>query len=120
MAQYMLAQLGHGPRLPNGEPVLSDAVRTRLHTPLLANSDASTDVAMTFFIEDWGGQRTVAHGGNWTGFHSWMTLIPDLNAGMFVSLMSEPPPATVGGTLRSLRRLTDMPSLRAGISVIKP
>lgn len=102
MAQYMLAQLGHGPRLPNGEPVLSDAVRTRLHTPLLANSDASTDVAMTFFIEDWAGQRTVAHGGNWTGFHSWMTLIPDLNAGMFVSLMSEPPPATVGGTLRSL------------------
>ncbi|MBV6422850.1 MAG: D-aminopeptidase [Steroidobacteraceae bacterium] len=103
MARYMLAQLGESLDPTAGQaPVLNRAVLERLHTRLAGNAPDATGLAMVFFLDDWAGTQTVAHGGNWTGFHSWMTLIPAQRAGIFVSLMSEAPGPTVGSDLRKL------------------
>lgn len=101
MARYMLAQLGASVD-PSTQPLLSPAVRERLHTRRAGNAPDATGLAMVFFLDEWAGKQTVAHGGNWTGFHSWLTLIPELNAGIFVSIMSEAPGPTVASDLRSV------------------
>ena len=101
MARYMLAQLGAS--TATGEPpLLSPAVLERLHTRRAGNAPEATGLAMVFFLDDWAGMQTVAHGGNWTGFHSWMTLLPAQKTGIFVSLMSEAPGPTVASDLRSV------------------
>lgn len=103
MARYMLAQLGASIDPATGSaPLLSRAVLDRLHTRRTGNAPDATGLAMVFFLDDWAGVPTIAHGGNWTGFHSWMTLIPSQNAGIFVSMMSEAPGPTVAGDLRSV------------------
>ncbi len=103
MARYMLAQLGDSPDAATGQaPVFSRTVLDRLHTRLAGNAPDATGLAMVFFLDDWAGVETVAHGGNWTGFHSWMTLIPARRAGIFVSLMSEAPGPPPGSDLRML------------------
>lgn len=103
MARYMLAQLGESPDAQAGQaPVFSDAVRRMLHTRLAGNAPDTTGLAMVFFLDDWAGLQTVAHGGNWEGFHSWMTLIPARDTGIFVSLMSEAPGPTTSTDLRAL------------------
>jgi CubicO group peptidase (beta-lactamase class C family) len=103
MAQYMLAHLGHGPTDPEtAKPLLSRETLDRLHTRTVSNEPETTGIGMVFFDEDWGGVRTVAHGGNWPGFHSWMTLLPTLDTGIFVSVMAEAPPASVSDALGSL------------------
>lgn len=86
MARYLLAQLGRG-----APPPLSPAVLANLHDRRAGNAPESTGVGMTFFDEKWGEWRTISHGGNWEGFHSWMTLLPGKDAGIFVSVMSEAP-----------------------------
>lgn len=93
MTRYMLAQL----RAPGGpesgpKPVLSERALAILHDRRAGNAPETTGVGMTFFDEPWGAWRTIAHGGNWEGFHSWMTLIPALDTGIFVTVMSEAPP----------------------------
>ena len=101
MAQYMLAQLGAS-TTEGQAPLLSPAVLERLHTRRAGNAPDATGLAMVFFLDDWAGTQTVAHGGNWTGFHSWMTLIPSQKTGIFVSIMSEAPGPTLASDLRSV------------------
>lgn len=101
MAHYMLAQLGES--VAEGQaPLLSATTLERLHTRRTGNADDTTGLAMIFFLDDWAGARTVSHGGNWTGFHTWLTLIPAQRTGIFVSLMSEAPGPSVGSDLRSV------------------
>lgn len=103
MARYMIAQLGKSPVPgPDTQPVLSGAALAALHGRRAGNAPETTGVGMVFFTEEWGPFRTVAHGGNWAGFHSWMTLIPQLDAGVFISIMSEAPLPQAGDTLRRL------------------
>lgn len=103
MARYMLAQLGASADSAAGQPpLLSRTVLDQLHTRRAGNAPDTTGIAMVFFLDDWAGVPTIAHGGNWTGFHSWLTLVPSQQAGIFVSIMSEAPGPTVGSDLRSL------------------
>lgn len=103
MARHMLAQLGNAADPATGPlPGFNRRVLDLLHTRRAGNAADTTGLGMVFFIDDWGGLRTISHGGNWEGFHSWMTLIPSRNAGIFVSLMSERPPATSADDLRKL------------------
>lgn len=97
MARYMLAQLGR-----TSPKHLSLAVLANLHDRRAGNAPESTGVGMTFFDEKWGDWRTISHGGNWEGFHSWMTLVPGQDAGIFVSVMSEASPP------RPLRAVRDL------------
>lgn len=101
MARYMLALLGE-PTEPEQSPHFSAALLEHLYMRRADNAPESTGLGMVFFLDEWAGQPTIAHGGNWTGFHSWMTILPELRTGFFVSLMSETPSATVGSDLRSI------------------
>lgn len=85
MARYMNAHLGHSAYLGVELPA-------RMRSPLAGNAAGLTEIGMVFFLDQWAGRTTVSHGGNWAGFHTWMTLIPEDDVGMFVSLLSEPMP----------------------------
>ena len=94
MTAYMNAQLGH-------TDVVSDGMRTRLRTRLAANAAEGAGIAMVFIEDQWAGRRTISHGGNWAGFHSWMTLSPEDDLGVFVTLLSEATPVGMAGRLQS-------------------
>lgn len=84
MAKYMNAQLGHG-------DFLSPRTQAKLHTRLVDNAPEIGGVGMVFFIDEWAGHKTVSHGGNWAGFHTWMTLLPDDGIGVYVTLLGDAP-----------------------------
>lgn len=88
MSKYVRALLGHG-------DTFGQSVRERLFAPLAGNARQLTKLGMVFFVDEWAGHRVLSHGGNWAGFHSWMTLLPDDDVGVFVSLLSEPLPDTL-------------------------
>ncbi len=88
MALYMNAQLGHG-------SLLSPALRQRLHHRLVANAPEGAGIAMVFIEDGWAGHRIVGHGGNWEGFHSWFTLMPDQDVGIFVAILGDVAPTGI-------------------------
>jgi CubicO group peptidase (beta-lactamase class C family) len=102
MARYMMAQLRSRSVDGSATPVLSERALAALHTRRAGNAPESTGIGMVFFNEDWAGVETISHGGNWEGFHSWMTLLPSLDAGVFVSVMSEGPVPGATAALRTL------------------
>ncbi len=85
MARYMNAQLGHDGDFGAG-------VRNALWAPLAGNVAGQAQVGMTFFLQDWADELVISHGGNWPGFHTWMTLLPGQDAGFFMSILSDPAP----------------------------
>lgn len=85
MARYMNAQLGF-------DDLLSASVLARLHTRIEANAPELNGLGMVFFIDQWAGRKTVAHGGNWAGFHTWMTVLPEDNVGFYVTLLGDAMP----------------------------
>jgi hypothetical protein len=94
MALYMNAQLGHG-------DLLSAEARGRLRQRLAANAAEGAGVAMVFIEDSWAGRQTISHGGNWAGFHSWLTLAPDEDVGVFVAIIGEAAPVGMWDRLRS-------------------
>jgi len=103
MAKYMMAQLRASRSAATADPVvLSGDALQALHTRRAGNAPETTGVGMVFFDEKWGDVRTVAHGGNWTGFHSWMTLIPELDTGIFIGVMGEPRQPGTGAAVLGL------------------
>ncbi len=94
MAAYMNAQLGHS-------DVINAGMRARLGARLAANAPEGAGIAMVFIEDAWAGRRTISHGGNWAGFHSWMTLSPQDDLGVFVTLLSEAAPVGMAGRLQS-------------------
>jgi len=103
MARYMLAQLHPiGDEAADTPAVLPAAALELLHDRRAGNAPETTGVGVVFFDENWGQWRTIAHGGNWAGFHNWMVLLPGQRAGLFIGVMSEGvPPAP----LRAVREL---------------
>ncbi|HRP11404.1 MAG TPA: serine hydrolase domain-containing protein [Terricaulis sp.] len=85
MALYMNAHLGHG-------GLVSAQARARLGRRLAANAPEGAGVGMVFIEDAWAGRRTIGHGGNWPGFHSWFTLMPDEDVGVFVAIIGEGAP----------------------------
>lgn len=85
MARYMNAQLG------NGDGV-NMATRERLHRRIESNDDQLNGIGMVFFVDQWAGRTTIAHGGNWAGFHTWMVFLPEENLGFFVTLLGDAQP----------------------------
>jgi CubicO group peptidase (beta-lactamase class C family) len=85
MAHYMNAQLGYG-------EVIDSNVRNNLHTRIEDNAPDLNGLGMVFFIDQWAGRKTVGHGGNWAGFHTWMRILPDERVGFFVTLLGNNTP----------------------------
>jgi hypothetical protein len=92
MARYMIALLrgAKGEETPLGlAPARFDELRRRA----AGNHPAVMGFGTIFLVMDWAGEEGFGHGGDWPGFHSIMWLLPEQNAGVFISLMAEWPDA---------------------------
>lgn len=90
MARYMLALLNGA----NGEATplaLSLARFEELTARAAGNHPSVMGFGTIFLVMDWAGEKGFGHGGDWPGFHSIMWLLPEQNAGVFISLMAEWP-----------------------------
>ncbi|WP_168190269.1 serine hydrolase domain-containing protein [Luteithermobacter gelatinilyticus] len=88
MALYMMAHM-------EGWPGYGRDLQDRLFTRLAGNHPDIGGVGMVFFVDEWAGRKTVSHGGNWAGFHTWMTMVPEERLGFYVTLFSDAVPTGV-------------------------
>ncbi len=79
MAVYMAAMFGAAPR------VLTPSMIARLWTPLMRNDAALTPLAMAWFLPQWNGVGVAEHAGGFSGFASWLILIPAQKTGLFIA-----------------------------------
>lgn len=109
MAKYMIALLqgARGEETPLGlSPVRFDELRRRA----AGNHPSVMGFGTIFLVMDWAGEEGFGHGGDWPGFHSIMWLLPEENAGVFISLMAEWPDAA------PFDPAPDAPAESAGVS----
>ncbi|MEZ5557623.1 MAG: serine hydrolase domain-containing protein [Pseudomonadales bacterium] len=88
MARYMLAHLGHA--RPDGVFVFSPRLVAAMREPLFAPDPAVQPLLHGFYRSDRNGLAVYGHGGDVNGFHSNLSLLPDLDLGIFVSFNSDP------------------------------
>jgi len=98
-----LTHLDAGRSVPN--PLMSTAAFSQMHSRLAGNHPLSSGFGMIFFVWDWNGQKMIVHGGDWPGTHSGMVLFPELNKGLFFSLMADYPEVPVLATITGSERL---------------
>ncbi len=90
MAKYMMAQLEEGSG--TGSPLkISPETFNLLHGRLVGNHSETQGFGMVFMVDDWAGERTYGHGGDYPGFHSIMWMLPERNTAIFISLLAEGP-----------------------------
>lgn len=106
MARYMMAQLDAG---ASAGSVLSAEGFERLHTQIRSNHERSSGFAMVWFIIDWNGTKLVMHGGNWPGTQSILVLIPEMNTGIFYSMLGEYPEVPMLESITGSERMTPDP-----------
>lgn len=90
MAKWVRAQLGHEPE------VLSPAVLSRLHAPLVSTPEERTklrwmrprlddaDYALGWRVYDYDGERVVMHAGGVAGYRALVVLVPERDFGFSV------------------------------------
>ena len=103
MARFMIAHLDAGMTSP--DPLMSPAAFSLMHTRHAGNHELSSGFGMIFFIWNWNDQKMVIHGGDWPGTHSGMVMFPDLNAGIFFSLMADYPEVPILESITGSERL---------------
>jgi hypothetical protein len=85
MAKFMLAYLNHG-ALDEAHRILKPETVALMHTRAMARDPVLNGHALGF-SEMWiNGHRIVGHGGDTLYFHSMLSLLPEANLGMFVSV----------------------------------
>jgi hypothetical protein len=114
MARFMLAQLDAGQSA--SASLLSPAAFRLMHTRIAGNHPLGSGFGMIFFTWEWNGVRMILHGGDWPGTHSGMLLFPDLNAGVFFSLMADFPEVPMLESITGSERLKP----REGVTVETP
>lgn len=94
MAKYMIAHLDAG---KSGKSSLHIKPTTfdLMHNRMAGNHPATQGFGMIFMTMNWAGKTGFGHGGDWPGFHSIMWMMPEDNAGVFISLMAENPDVPV-------------------------
>jgi hypothetical protein len=93
MAAYMIALL-EGARGDRTALNLSPARFAELTHRAAGNHPSVMGVGSIFLTLNWNGVEGFGHGGDWPGFHSIIWLLPQQNAGVFISLMAEWPDAS--------------------------
>jgi len=112
MARFMLAHLDTS---QSSENRLMSAERlAQMHTRIAGNHELSSGFGMIFFTWDWNDQKMIVHGGDWPGTHSGMVLFPQLNTGLFFSLMAEFPEVPVLESITGSERLMPVDGLVVG------
>ena len=81
MLNYAEFQLGDG--IFNGKRLLEPESLRRLHTPQVSYAPHRS-VALTFWVDDHRGARTMRHGGGTVGQVSLFTLVPDHDFGILL------------------------------------
>jgi CubicO group peptidase (beta-lactamase class C family) len=87
MCKFMLAHLQDGQL--NGVRILSPEVARLMHSRTVSFDDRMNSWAYGFYEESTNGHRIIGHGGDLQRFHSDLHLIPDANAGFFISYNSK-------------------------------
>jgi putative CocE/NonD family hydrolase len=106
MARYMIAQLAAG---RDEAAILSPESFDRMHGRIRSNHPLSSGFGMVYFTIDWNGLNVVVHGGDWPGTHSGMMLFPQLDTGIFFSLLAERPEVPILEGILGSDRLTPKP-----------
>lgn len=90
MAMFVAAHLDMGRTSPS--PVLSPESFAAMQAPAARNHPALGALGVQFFLEELNGRMVVNHGCGLPGFTSYIAMLPDVNAGMFVSVVSTSEP----------------------------
>jgi CubicO group peptidase (beta-lactamase class C family) len=91
MAKFMIAHLQNGTY--GNATILSKNVSDLMHARAFSNDPRVAGMALGFYEQFYNGKRAIEHSGDTTAFHSLLVLLPDENAGFFVSSNSP------GGTM---------------------
>jgi CubicO group peptidase (beta-lactamase class C family) len=78
MARFMNAHLD------GGAPLLSEESADVVHSRQFSNDERLPGIGWSFMERFQGEQRLIEHGGDSPGFHSVLTLLPDVDTGLFV------------------------------------
>lgn len=94
MATWMLFHLGRGEQ--DGVRLMSRATHQTMWRRAFDDRRAAADLAHGFFSKTYHGYAAYGHGGATSAFYSYMTLVPELGLGVFVSQNSSNNRALVG------------------------
>jgi CubicO group peptidase (beta-lactamase class C family) len=83
MAKFMIAHLQNGTY--GNAMILAPKTADLMHARAFANDPRVTGMALGFYEQYYNGRRAIAHGGDTELFHSLLVLLPDEQAGFFVS-----------------------------------
>lgn len=86
MARFMIGHLQNGEL--DGRRILEEETALQMHSRLYTADPRLDGVAHGFFEKTLNGQRLISHGGNLLNYQSFLYLIPEQNAGFFISTNS--------------------------------
>lgn len=86
MAKFMIAHLHNG--TCHNASILSEQATGRMHAWGFANDPRVPGMCLGFYEQYYNNLRTIGHDGDTTLFHSRLRLIPEKQAGYFVSCNS--------------------------------
>lgn len=86
MAKFMIAHLQNGTY--HNTSILSERAAGLMHARAFANDPRVPGMCLGFYEQNYNGLRLISHDGDTTEFHSRLTLIPEKQAGFFVSYNS--------------------------------
>lgn len=86
MGQFMIAHLQNGAFGPNR--ILQEATAKQMHETALTILPPLNRMLLGFYETNVNGHRSITHAGDTQWFHSQLSLFPDDNIGIFVSMNS--------------------------------
>ena len=83
MAKFMIAHLQNGTY--GNATILAPKTAELMHARAFANDPRITGMCLGFYEQYYNGRRAIVHGGDTDTFHSQLVLLPEEQAGFFVS-----------------------------------
>ncbi|MEZ4660843.1 MAG: serine hydrolase [Caldilineaceae bacterium] len=99
MANFMIAHLQNG-RFEDAH-ILQEETAVTMHEQSFTHDPRVSGFAHGFIESTLNGQRIIGHGGDTIYFHSELMLLPEQNAGLFVSYSGSASPLAVMNTQRA-------------------
>lgn len=98
ISRFMLAHLQRG-RYGNFQLLRPDTADL-MHKVAFAPMPGAQGTALGFFRSDYNGRRILSHGGDGTGFHTDLQLVPEEGVGFFLSVNSDGTGSLLGGAYK--------------------
>jgi len=86
MAHFLIAHLQNGSY--GNATILSPGTASLMHTRAFANDEKVPGMCLGFYEMQVNGIRAIGHGGDTNTFHTLLVLLPEKNAGFFISYNS--------------------------------